>query len=234
MRFFDSLSLTLRFLSNTTGSSDYFTTQWVNNQFIERRCSVQDVNELMGQHHVDLDNNRFLILQGEIESIAMMPPKAKSQYESGLLEYLEDIIGTTKYQPLIESHTSQLDTLNESRTEKLTRVKYFQRELDSLEPLRIEAEKWQRDEHHLELQRALLVQCQRLQQNRKLIQCQEDSAKFKAQLDSERQRLGLLCSLSIDQFFSQSISHIVDRNLFFRQLYIRAQRSRRQIQCCKG
>jgi len=39
---------------------------------------------------IDLEHNRFLILQGEVEQIALMKPKE-------LLEYLEDIIGTNKY-----------------------------------------------------------------------------------------------------------------------------------------
>ena len=49
-------------------------------------------------HHlpqgIDLDHNRFLILQGEVEAISLMPPKARNENETGMLEYLEDIIGT--------------------------------------------------------------------------------------------------------------------------------------------
>lgn len=32
----------------------------------------------------------------------MMKPKSQNPHETGLLEYLEDIIGTDKYIPLIE------------------------------------------------------------------------------------------------------------------------------------
>jgi hypothetical protein len=35
--------------------------------------------------------SRCLILQGEVESIAQMGPKGTSEYDDGLLEYLEDI-----------------------------------------------------------------------------------------------------------------------------------------------
>ena len=51
----------------------------------------------MRSHGIDLDNNRFLILQGEVEQIAMMKPKGQTPHEDGLLEYLEDIIGSNRY-----------------------------------------------------------------------------------------------------------------------------------------
>lgn len=34
--------------------------------------------------------------QGEVESIAQMKPKGATEHDEGLLEYLEDIIGTSK------------------------------------------------------------------------------------------------------------------------------------------
>ena len=36
-------------------------------------------------------------VQGEVEQISMMKPKGQTEHETGLLEYLEDIIGTDKY-----------------------------------------------------------------------------------------------------------------------------------------
>eukprot|EP01124_Arcella_intermedia_P002477 TRINITY_DN1134_c0_g1_i2.p1 TRINITY_DN1134_c0_g1~~TRINITY_DN1134_c0_g1_i2.p1 ORF type:complete len:129 (-),score=33.64 TRINITY_DN1134_c0_g1_i2:1571-1957(-) len=67
-------------------------------------------------------NNRFLILQGEVEQIAMMKPKGKGQ-DTGLLEYLEEIIGTDKYMKPIEETATVLENLNEERNEKFNRVK---------------------------------------------------------------------------------------------------------------
>ena len=51
---------------------------------------------LLKARGIDLDHNRFLILQGEVESIAQMKPKGATEHDEGLLEYLEDIIGTAK------------------------------------------------------------------------------------------------------------------------------------------
>ena len=44
-----------------------------------------------------------LLGQGEVEQISMMKPKAVGPHEGGMLEYLEDIIGTDRYVPQIEA-----------------------------------------------------------------------------------------------------------------------------------
>ncbi|KAI0312985.1 RecF/RecN/SMC N terminal domain-containing protein [Amylostereum chailletii] len=60
-----------------------------------RASNYKEVQSLLKGRGIDLDHNRFLILQGEVESISQMKPKAVSEHEEGLLEYLEDIIGTS-------------------------------------------------------------------------------------------------------------------------------------------
>ncbi|KAJ1638344.1 RecF/RecN/SMC N terminal domain-containing protein [Pavlovales sp. CCMP2436] len=62
-----------------------------------RPSSFSEVVVLCKARGVDLDHNRFLILQGEVEQIAMMKPKAPSPHEDGLLEYLEDLIGSNRH-----------------------------------------------------------------------------------------------------------------------------------------
>jgi structural maintenance of chromosome 4 len=46
-----------------------------------RTSSFSEVGQLLRGHGIDLDNNRFLILQGEVEQIAMMKPKAATAGE---------------------------------------------------------------------------------------------------------------------------------------------------------
>jgi structural maintenance of chromosome 4 len=57
-----------------------------------QRMPFKEVAKLRS-HGIDLDYNGFLILQGEVEQIAMMKPKAPNEHESGMVEFLEDIIG---------------------------------------------------------------------------------------------------------------------------------------------
>ncbi|KAF9078730.1 RecF/RecN/SMC N terminal domain-containing protein [Rhodocollybia butyracea] len=67
-----------------------------------RLSSYNEVQQLLKGRGIDLDHNRFLILQGEVESIALMKPKG-GEHEDGLLEYLEDIIGTARFKEPIET-----------------------------------------------------------------------------------------------------------------------------------
>lgn len=71
-------------------------------------------------------------LQGEVESIAMMKPKASNDNECGHLEYLEDIIGTTRYKEPLTKIAARVDLLTEERTEKHNRCKMAERELNDL------------------------------------------------------------------------------------------------------
>ena len=41
-------------------------------------------------------------VQGEVEQISLMKPKAQGPHDEGFLEYLEDIIGTNQYVEKIE------------------------------------------------------------------------------------------------------------------------------------
>ncbi len=54
----------------------------------------------------------------------MLKPKAANEHEEGLLEYLEDIIGTIKYKPMLEEIAVEIDKVNEIRTEKVCIVLY--------------------------------------------------------------------------------------------------------------
>ncbi len=47
-----------------------------------------------------------------------MKPKALTENEEGMLEYLEDIIGSSRLKQPIESIGQKLDELNDLRTDK--------------------------------------------------------------------------------------------------------------------
>lgn len=98
---------------------------------------------------IDLDHKRFLILQGEVESISQMKPKAPTEHEDGLLEYLEDIIGTDRYKAPIEEAMKELDVLGDSRAEKLGRLRIVEREKNALEEKKREADEFLRLQNEL-------------------------------------------------------------------------------------
>ncbi|WWD20077.1 hypothetical protein CI109_104551 [Kwoniella shandongensis] len=124
----------------------------------DRTSSFTEVTTLLKGKGIDLDHNRFLILQGEVESIAQMKAKAQNEHEDGLLEYLEDIIGTTKYKEPIEQASLEVEQLNEERGEKMNRLRVVEREKASLEDKKREAEEYLRDANELTRKKSLLWQ----------------------------------------------------------------------------
>uniref|UniRef100_A0A915KH72 RecF/RecN/SMC N-terminal domain-containing protein n=1 Tax=Romanomermis culicivorax TaxID=13658 RepID=A0A915KH72_ROMCU len=98
-----------------------------------RKVPFKDIGALLRGSGIDLDHNRFLILQGEVEQIALMKPKALQEGEDGMLEYLEDIIGSSRLVPYIDSLNKKCEELNEVRTEKVNRVKVVEAEKLELE-----------------------------------------------------------------------------------------------------
>ncbi|NXJ63406.1 SMC4 protein, partial [Rostratula benghalensis] len=98
-----------------------------------KKTTFKDVGILLRSHGIDLDHNRFLILQGEVEQIAMMKPKGQTEHDEGMLEYLEDLIGSARLKEPIQTLCRRVEILNEQRGEKLNRVKMVEKEKDALE-----------------------------------------------------------------------------------------------------
>ncbi|KAF9472577.1 hypothetical protein BDN70DRAFT_886856 [Pholiota conissans] len=109
-----------------------------------RTSSYSEVQALLKGRGIDLDHNRFLILQGEVESIAQMKPKAPSEHEDGLLEYLEDIIGTSRFKKPIDDAFVEMERLQEDRQIKLNRLRHVEKEKTALEAKKKEAEDYLR------------------------------------------------------------------------------------------
>lgn len=61
-----------------------------------------------------------------------MKPKGATEHEEGLLEYLEDIIGTNKLVTLIASSAAALEDLTERTNERHLRVRVAKQECDAL------------------------------------------------------------------------------------------------------
>lgn len=57
--------------------------------------------------------------KGEVEQIALMKPKAQTEHEEGMLEYLEDIIGSSCFKEPIELLEKRVEELNDCRGEKV-------------------------------------------------------------------------------------------------------------------
>ncbi|KAJ2849603.1 Structural maintenance of chromosomes protein 4 [Coemansia brasiliensis] len=153
-----------------------------------KASNYTEVTKLLRSKGVDLDHKRFLILQGEVENISQMKAMGQSEGEVGLLEYLEDIIGTAMYKSQIEEARKQVDELNSARSERLHRVKIVEREKSGLEEKKDEALAFVKAENDLAQKKSRLFQ-RRLHECRGkvgVLQGKFESAR--AELETERAR----------------------------------------------
>ena len=146
------------------------------------------VTTLLRDRGVDLDHKRFLILQGEVESIAQMKPKAANEHDDGLLEYLEDIIGTSKYKTPIEESATEVETLNEICVEKSGRVQHVEKEKNSLEDKKNKALAYIRDENELTMKQSALYQVYINECGDNITVGEEAIGQIQAELDAELEK----------------------------------------------
>nr|XP_030136276.3 structural maintenance of chromosomes protein 4 isoform X1 [Taeniopygia guttata]XP_030136277.3 structural maintenance of chromosomes protein 4 isoform X1 [Taeniopygia guttata]XP_030136278.3 structural maintenance of chromosomes protein 4 isoform X1 [Taeniopygia guttata] len=118
-----------KFCVSRTAYRDNSSTYYING----KKKTFRDVGLLLRSHGIDLDHNRFLILQGEVEQISMMKPKGQTEQDEGMLEYLEDLIGSARLKEPIQTLCRRVELFNERRGEKLNRVKMVEKEKDALE-----------------------------------------------------------------------------------------------------
>ena len=88
----------------------------------------------------------------------MMKPKQTKDNETGLLEYLEDIIGSDKYIESIDLAYEELEKQNDLRNNKLNRVKLVEKEKNNLIHDKNEAEEYLNLNQKLSYKQASLYQ----------------------------------------------------------------------------
>ena len=153
-----------------------------------RPSTFTDVGVLLRKHGVDLDNNRFLILQGEVEQIAMMKPKGQNEHDEGLLEYLEDIIGSNQFVKQIEEIGKSLEELNEQRVDKVNRLKAAEKERDSLSGSKAEAEALMDKEKEIRRRKNALYQAHEAVATKNVADFAERRKEAQEKLDYEKSK----------------------------------------------
>lgn len=117
-----------------------------------------------------------------------MKPKAQGESDDGLLEYLEDIIGTSKYKQPIEESATQVEELNEVCVEKSARVQHVEKEKMSLEDKKEVALEFLRNENELALKKAALYQVHIADSDANVNVTSEMITQLQAQLDEELEK----------------------------------------------
>ena len=103
------------------------------------KSTLKGIIKKLKEKGIDLDNNRFIILQGEIEEISLMKDKTGNPDNPGYLEYLEDIIGTAKYVNDIKDLEESYEDLKQIRMEKSEMFFNFEENMKNLNKNKDEA-----------------------------------------------------------------------------------------------
>lgn len=153
-----------------------------------KSSNYTDVTGLLREKGIDLDHKRFLILQGEVESIAQMRAKAEREGDDGLLEYLEDIIGTAHYKQMIEDNLTKFDGLNDICIEKSNRFDLVSKDKEQLEDRKNEALTFLEMEKKLMNVRSIQFQVSISENTKLLNEKQLKQTDLNNHLDEERQK----------------------------------------------
>ncbi|CAB4275028.1 unnamed protein product [Prunus armeniaca] len=155
----------------------------------DRASNFTEVTKKLKGKGVDLDNNRFLILQGEVEQISLMKPKGQGSHDEGFLEYLEDIIGTDKYVEKIDESNKELESLNEKRSGVVQMVKLAEKERDGLEDVKNEAEAYMLKELSLLKWQEKATKLAHEDTTEKLVHLRENMSSLEGNLKTEREKI---------------------------------------------
>ncbi|KAL4652692.1 hypothetical protein ACB092_01G249600 [Castanea dentata] len=162
-----------------------------------KQMRLNKVSELIhnSTNHQNLDSAgvsvhfQEIIDLGEVEQISLMKPKAQGPHDEGFLEYLEDIIGTNKYVEKIDEANKQLESLNESRSGVVQMVKLAEKERDSLEDVKNEAEAYMLKELSLLKWQEKATKLAHEDTNTKLVELQANVASLEENLKTERENI---------------------------------------------
>ncbi|EJD76188.1 SMC family domain-containing protein [Loa loa] len=160
-----------------------------------KTMQFKDIAVLLRGVGIDLIHNRFLILQGEVEQIALMKPKALNENDDGMLEYLEDIIGSSRLKVPIETIQRKIDQLQEERSAQLNRTKFAEKEKNDAEgPMKnLIAEL--RIDNGIALTKNRLLQADRCKAKSELKADEEKKEEFEKDLEDTKKRQGEVLAL---------------------------------------
>lgn len=112
-----------------------------------------------------------------------MKPKAANEHEEGLLEYLEDIIGSNKHVEQIVSAEKAVAELAERCSEKLVRVKIAEKECHALVAEKEQAVRYVRYENELVMRKADLHQALAYRAKKEVASAEKELRANKAKLE---------------------------------------------------
>ena len=124
-----------------------------------------------------------------MEQISLMKPKSGDATDPGLLEYLEDLIGSNKYKEKIDNLEIEYDKVLDVKKEKLERVKISEAELLKLDEAKnIAVDYVKKEKQWYQLLNAQ-HQVERFKANKEVVKNEEDISQLDNKLKDEKKKL---------------------------------------------
>jgi structural maintenance of chromosome 4 len=153
-----------------------------------KTCTRADIVDLLKQKGMDMNNNRFLILQGEVEQISLMKPLTGKKEEPGLLEYLEDIIGSHVYVEQITAISEKYSETKRTKENEMLLLHDLRKELDSMEEHKERAVKFIEIEKRLLCLNHVLLHCFVHESRARDVKAEEKIQLLEAQLVAQKKQ----------------------------------------------
>jgi len=130
----------------------------------------------------------LLTIIGEVEQISLMKPKTNDPNDPGLLEYLEDIVGSNKYKEQIDNFEIELDKSTDLRKEKIERVRISEADLLKLDDAKNTAVDFVKKEKQGYQLMNIQYQIERFKANEDVTKCETDVTELDAKLKAEKKK----------------------------------------------
>eukprot|EP00493_Phyllostaurus_siculus_P027109 UN27455 len=91
-----------------------------------QRKTAEEMTQFWKSKKIDLASNRIFILQNQVENISTMSPKKTDNGKDGLIEFLEEIIGSDQFVPKIFKARQEIGDIENAQAVQLERVKVME------------------------------------------------------------------------------------------------------------
>ena len=143
------------------------------------------LSKFLASKGIFLSHSRFLILQGEVEKVATKDRKQ-------LLDYLQDVIGTSEFSKDIESIDKELDGLKKQAEVASNEFEYAKRDLGHYENPKKKARKYLDDVELIHKYRNLLYQLKRKTLEEEIKESDHTLKKLEKEQYKLEKKLGIL------------------------------------------
>ena len=127
--------------------------------------------------------------KGEVEQISLMKPKSGDPNDPGLLEYLEEIIGSNVYKEQIDNLETEHDKNVDLKKEKFERVKISESDLMKLDDAKNVALDFIKKEHQCYQIQNVMHQNERWRKNDEVLTREEEVNNIDIKYKEEKKKL---------------------------------------------